>query len=95
MKSLFWTAWVIAAIVTGIFVFFFFVGLADGTVSSFNFALWTGILAAVLGVTGGSLWLRKANHPVLATVVAMVLGLPGLLAALFFLILLISHPRWN
>jgi hypothetical protein len=39
--------------------------------------------------------LKKANHLGLATFVAMLLGLPGLLAGLFFLIVLIAHPRWN
>jgi hypothetical protein len=94
MRALFWTAWVIAAIVTGVSLYFFFVGLADGSVSSFNLVLWMGVVAATLGVTGGSLWLRK-NHPVLATVVAMLLGLPGLLAGLLLLALALSHPRWN
>ena len=95
MRVLFWTAWVIAAVVTAILVCFFFAGLADGTVSSFNLVLWTGILACAVAVTFGSLWLKRANHPVLATVVAMLLGLPGLLAGVFLLILLTSHPRWN
>lgn len=91
----FWTAWVIAAIVTGIAVYFFFVGLEDGSVSSFNAVLWAGLLAGVFGVTGGSMWLWKTNHPVLAMIVAMVLGIPGLLAGLFMLIVAISPPRWN
>jgi hypothetical protein len=95
MRVLFWPAWVIAAIVTGVCLYFFFVGLADGSVSSFNLVLWIGVVAATLGVTGGSLWLRKTSHPVLATVVAMLLGVPGLLAGLLLLILALSHPRWN
>ena len=95
MRVLFWAAWSIALVVTGIVLYFFFAGLADGSVSSFNIVLWIGMLVGVLSVTGGSFWLMKAKHPVLATLVAIVLGVPGLLAGLFLLIVLISHPRWN
>jgi hypothetical protein len=95
VKYLFWVSWGISAVVTGIFVYFFFVGLADGSVSSFNMALWLVILSGVIGLTGGSLWLRKAGHPGAATLVASLLGIPGLLAGLFLLVLLIAQPRWN
>jgi hypothetical protein len=95
VRYLFWISWVVSAIVTGVFVYFFFIGLADGSVSSFNIALWSVILLAVTGVTGGSLWLKKAGHPVLATLVASLLGVPGLLAGLFLIVLLIMQPRWN
>ena len=92
---MFWAAWTIAAIITAIFVYFFLVGLADGSVSSLNIILWTAVVLGVIAVTGGSLWLKRTNRPVLATVVAMLLALPGLLAGLVFLIILILHPRWN
>jgi hypothetical protein len=95
VRALFWSSWAISAVVTAIVVFFFLQGLADGSVSSFNMALWVAILTAVIGATGGSLWLKAAKRPLLATVVAMILGLPGLLAGLFLLVLLVSHPRWN
>lgn len=91
----FWISWGISATVTVIFVYFFLAGLADGRVSAFNIALWAAILLGLAGVTGGSLWLKKAGHPGPATVLTLLLSLPGLLAALFFLVLLIAHPRWN
>lgn len=74
---------------------FFLAGVADGTVSASNAALWAAVLVVVLGVAAGSLWLKVAGHPALATAVAMLVGLPGLLAAVFFLVVLLSHPRWN
>ena len=40
----FWIAWAIDAVVAAIAVCFFLVGLADGSVSSFNIALWACIL---------------------------------------------------
>jgi hypothetical protein len=44
----FWIPWGIAAIVTGVVVLFFVLGLADGTVSSFNAGLWTLLLLVIL-----------------------------------------------
>ena len=47
----FWIPWGIAAIVTGLAVVFFVVGLADGSVSSFNAGLWALILRGTVGIT--------------------------------------------
>ena len=47
----FWILWGIDAIVGAIAVAFFFIGIADGSVSSFNIALWLVILAALAAVT--------------------------------------------
>jgi hypothetical protein len=91
----FWLPWGIAAVVTAIVFFFFCVGVADGSVSSFNIVLWVLMLLGVTGVTGGSLWLRKAGRTGLATLLALVLAVPGLLAALFLAVVLITQPRWN
>jgi hypothetical protein len=91
----FWIPWGIATAVTGVAVYFFLAGLADGSVSSFNAGLWILILLGTLGVTGGSLILKKIGKPGLGALLALVLALPGLLAMLFMLLILITHPRWN
>lgn len=91
----FWIPWSVAAIVTAVAVVFFLIGVGDGTVSSFNIVLWLGILGLTLGVTGGSLWLKKAGRPVLAILLTLVLAVPGLLAVLLLLALIVAHPRWN
>ena len=91
----FWVPWGIAAVVAAIFLLFFCVGVADGSVSSFNIGLWTLTLLAVTGVTGGSLWLERAGRPGLATLLALVLAVPGLLAGLLLVAVLIAQPRWN
>ena len=58
----FWVPWGIAAVVTGVAVCFFLIGLADGSVSSFNAGLWMLILLGTVGVTArGS---RMAAKPV-------------------------------
>ena len=61
MKS--WIPWGIAAVVTGVVVLFFLLGLADGTVSSFNGGLWALVLIGTLGVTIGSLVLKTRGRP--------------------------------
>ena len=95
MKYLFWTSWSLAVLVELGLVFFFVWGLSDGTVSSFNIALWAGLLLGTSCVTGGSLLLKLKNHVGLATLVAMLLAVPALLAGLFLVIVLITNPRWN
>jgi hypothetical protein len=47
---LFRLLWAIDALVAAILAYFFFVGIADGSVSSFNIGLW--LLIAVAMLTG-------------------------------------------
>lgn len=91
----FWIPWAIDAVIAAVFVYFFVVGLADGSVSSFNIGLWTVTLAVLAGVVGGGLWLRSAGRPGVATTLLLVLAVPGVLFALFMLIVIVSNPRWN
>jgi hypothetical protein len=92
---MFWVPWGIALIVTALFLYFFVIGLADGSVSSFNIALWMVILLGVASVTGGSLLLKNSGRPGLAILLALVLAVPGLLALIFLLAVLITTTRWN
>ncbi len=91
----FWILWGIDAAFAAVILYFFFVGLADGSVSMFNAGLWIAIIAALAAVMGGSLWLRSAGRKAPAAVVLLILAVPGILFTLFFLILLITNPRWN
>jgi hypothetical protein len=91
----FWLLWGFDALIALVVLYFFFIGLADGSVSSFNIGLWLLILLAVGGVVLGSLWLRSLGHNGAAKSVLSILAVPGLLLLLFFLSLLILHPRWN
>lgn len=91
----FWILWAIAALVGLVVLCFFFVGLADGTVSATNAGLWFLMLLVPGAILVGSLWLKAQNRLGLAKVVLSIIALPGVLAGLFFLILLISKPRWN
>jgi ABC-type Fe3+ transport system permease subunit len=91
----FWIVWGIDAIIAGIALFFFVWGLSDGTVSSFNIGIWMALLAGIAIVVGGGLWLRSKGRSAAAMALLLILAIPGVLVGLFFLTLLIAHPRWN
>jgi hypothetical protein len=91
----FWLPWGVDALVGAVVLCFFFAGLADGSVSSFNAGIWLALLSGPAVVLGGSLWLRAAGRRGLALALTLVLAVPALLALLFALILVITQPRWN
>jgi hypothetical protein len=91
----FWIPWGFDALITLVVLYFFFEGLADGSVSSFNAGIWFMLLVALTCVMGGSLWLRSTGRHRGALVLLLVLAVPGVLALLFLLVVLITNPRWN
>lgn len=91
----FWILWGFDALIALVVLFFFVAGLADGRVSSLNILLWMVLLLGVAGVVGGALWLRSKARRGPAMAVLLVLTIPGFLCVLFFLVVLIGHPRWN
>lgn len=86
---------VCSALTTFVAVVFFVVGIGDGSVSSFNLLLWLGLLS----VMALSLWAGYALHArariVLAIAALSVTALPGILAVLFLLLVIVTQPRWN
>jgi hypothetical protein len=91
----FWIFWGFDAVIALVAVYFFVVGILDGSVSSSNMVLWGGLLLGLAAVLGGSILLRAAGHPVLGLCLLLLLAIPGLLACLFMLAVLILKPRWN
>ena len=85
---MFWLPWGVDVVVALIFVYFFFVGLGDGSVSSFNIVLWLLILCVSAAVVGGSLALRASGRIVLAIALVTIVAVPSVLIGLFFLALL-------
>jgi len=94
-STFFWIVWGIDALICAIVFVFFLIGLVDGSVSADNMELWVGIFAALTVITGGSLWLKSAGHPVLGSVLGMVLALPGLLYGLVLLGFVVTGTKWN
>ncbi len=91
----FWIPWSIDAAIAGVAVYFFFVGLVDGSVSSFNMRLWIGLLAALAVILDGGLWLKSAGRRGAGTALCLVLAVPGALYGVFLLLAIFSGTRWN
>ena len=85
---MFWLPWGIDVVVALVFVYFFIVGLGDGSVSSFNIVLWLVILCVAAAVVGGSLALRASGRAVLAIALVTIVAVPSVLIGLLFLALL-------
>jgi len=85
----------IDALAALVVVYFFVVGLNDGSVSSFNGGLWAGLLAGVAAVVGGGWALHAQGHRGAAVAVLLILAVPAVAAALFIALILITQPRWN
>ena len=67
----------------------------DGTVSSKNIGIWFILLLVVAVVLVGSYLLRAANQMALAKTLLIIAAIPGILAILYFAVVMISKPRWN
>jgi hypothetical protein len=92
---IFRVAWVIDAIIAGVCLYFFVVGLNDGSVSSFNIVLWLTLLGALGAVLWGGRKLRASGHPRAAVMTLLLPAVPGVLMGLFFLVLILGHPDWR
>lgn len=93
--TFFWFLWGFDALIALVVLYFFFIGLTDGSVSSFNMGIWLILLLALAAVMGGSLLLKSYGHLGLAKGVLAILAIPGFLYLLFLLLMLITKPRWN
>ncbi len=92
---LFWIAGGIDAVICAIILAFFFLGLVNGTVSSFNIRIWIAMLATLASIMGGSLWLKMHGHPVCGTMLLLVVAIPGLLYGAFIVLLMVTKTSWN
>ena len=93
--NLFWILWGIDVLIALIALYFFFIGLIDGSVSSFNMGIWSLLLIGLAVVVFGSLWLKSINQLGMAKGLLSILAIPGILYALFILMVIIGKPRWN
>jgi hypothetical protein len=91
----FWIPWSIDALIAAVALYFFFVGLADGTVSSFNMGLWMLILFCLSVVVGGSIWLHSTGSQGIAIALLLLLAIPGVLCGLLLFLLVIARPDFK
>ena len=91
----FWLPCTVVLLMAAAAFAFFLIGIADGSVSSFNFGLWLAILTVAAGIPAGAFWLRASGHTTAAAVLLWIAATPGLLAVVFFLTVILSGERWN
>jgi hypothetical protein len=82
-------------IVAAIALYFFAIGLGDGSVSSFNIVLWMAILGIIVGIMGGGMLLKSRGHARLANGLLLILAFPGFGYGMFVLALIIFQPNWH
>jgi hypothetical protein len=85
----------VASAVLAVAVYFFAIGIADGSVSSFNILLWLVMLVCLGSIVAGGYGLNAHGRRKTATALLAVLAVPGILAAIFILALIVFQPRWN
>jgi hypothetical protein len=85
----------IAAAVAVVALYFFVIGIGDGSVSSFNIVLWLVLLGGIGAVLAGGFALNAVGRRRAACALLAILALPGLLSGLFIVSVLILQPRWN
>jgi hypothetical protein len=95
MMILFRTLWVVDLLTALVAAAFFVIGVADGSVSGANIALWAGLLAAIAIVVVGAKALRNRNRLAAACALAALLAVPSLLFVFFFGVAIVSGVRWN
>jgi len=93
--KLFWTIWVIDALAAVVLLFFFFLGLVDGSVSYYNSKEWFLILAAVGGILSGSIYFIRQEKKRIAYLLITLLAIPAIMMGIFLLILVIADPHWQ
>jgi MFS family permease len=76
-------------------LYFFVVGRANGSVSSFNIVIWLALLAIVIGVPLGGWRLNLTGRRKAATALLAVVAVPAIAGTLFALLIVVTQPRWN
>mgnify|MGYP000875767037 FL=1 len=93
--TLFTILWYFTAIMSVVPVYFFFIGLKDGSITTRNIVLWLIILLIIAGVLIGSNWLRDHDRLSMAKWLLALAAIPGALVLLYFIVVMIGKPRWN
>jgi len=73
---------------------FFIVGVADGSVSSFNTQLWIGIWFAVAAIIAGGVALHRVTKTIFANLTLALLAVPTVLYVIFIGVFVFSGTSW-
>ena len=93
--TFFWILWGFVAIMSLVPVYFFFIGLKDGSITTRNIMLWLLILVIIAGILYGSCWLKNHDKLGMAKGLLLLGAVPGVLVLLYALVVLLTKPRWN
>jgi hypothetical protein len=93
--TFFWILWGFDCLISLVVLYFFFIGLLDGTVSSYNMVGWTWLLLGLAAVMLGSLWLKSIKWLTISKILLFILAIPGILYILYILMIVIFKPRFN
>lgn len=85
----------IDAVAALVALWFFFIGLADGSVSSFNGGLWLALLGGIAAILGVGWALNARGQRGAAIGVLAILAAPAFAAGLLILAMIVLQPRWN
>lgn len=85
----------IDAAAAAVILYFFVVGLADGSVSSFNAGLWAAILLGGAAILGGGAMLNANGKRGAAIALLLVLAVPAFLFGMFVLAMIVAQPNWR
>ncbi len=91
----FWILWIFNALMSLIPIYFFFIGLSDGSVDANNMGIWMILLALVALIMGGTYWLKTKNQIKAAKVVLIIAAIPSILAIIFMSVAIFGDVRWN
>lgn len=93
--KLFWTIWIIDAIASLVILYFFVIGILDGSVSQSNAGIWGLLLLAVVSVTAGSIYFLRRGQMKIAWILLSLMAIPALIMFIFMLIMIFGDVRWN
>lgn len=93
--TFFWILWIFTAIMSLVPIYFFFIGLKDGSITSRNIILWMIILLVVAGVLMGSFWLKNHDRLGMAKGFLLLAAVPGIFVVLYFVVVLTGKAKWN
>ncbi len=91
----FWIPWGIDAMTMLVILYFYFEGLADGTVSAENMGIWVAMLLIPSAIFVASVLLRSRGYRRMSLTLAWLLAIPGIIAVIFVILLLTTNTHWN
>jgi len=92
---IFWLLLAFDVVLAAVLLFFFAIGIGDGSISSFNIGLWLLLIAVAAAILGGGLWLKRAGRELPCIMLLLVPAIPGACFLLFVLMLVATQPDWR